>query len=315
MAYNLDPEIAAALAAAAAQAVNIPVSPRGDWRALRDNLTAMMVQMLGTVPQSPDVQITTFSTATTDSTQIELRWYTKTNAATGAAVLYVHGGGMILGSAQLYDPVVSDYVSTTGVPFLSVNYRLAPEVQGTKPAEDAFAGLAWLIENAPNLGIDPKRIAVMGDSAGGGIAAGVAILARDRGISIARQILIYPMLDDRNVTSDPSLDCFATWTFDNNFTGWSAMLGGERGGHAVSPVAAPARLRDFAGLAPAYVEVGELDIFRNEDIDYAQRIAAARIPIELHVHPGAPHAFERMASESRVARRAMADRRRVIASL
>ena len=136
------------------------------------------------------------------------------------------------------------------------------------------------------------------------------ILARDHGVPLARQILIYPMLDDRNIAPGPIPTALLTWTYDNNFTGWNAALGDKRGTEVVSPVAAPARLTDFVGLAPAYVEVGDLDIFRDESISYAQQLARTGVAIELHVHPGAPHGFERFAPVSSLAQRAMADRTR-----
>ena len=315
MSYALDPEVAGAMVARAAVVDSVMKLPRGDWKALRDAVVPVMIEGARLFPPAPDVHIQSFTTKTQDDAEIELCWYTKTGAASGPAIVYAHGGGMIMGTAQLYDTIVSEYVTATGVAFLSVDYRVAPEVTGTTLVEDLGAGLAWLLANASQLGIDPARIAVMGDSGGGGVAAGAAILARDRGIVLARQILIYPMLDDRNVTPDQHLVPFATWTFDNNYTGWNALLGSQRGGADVSPLAAPARLEDFAGLAPAYIEVGELDIFRDESITYAVRIAAAGISAELHVHPGAPHGFDRMAPDSQVSRRAMADRMRVIKAL
>lgn len=223
---------------------------------------------------------------------------------------------MILGSMDLYDATVSRYVSATGVPMLSVDYRLAPEYPDPTPVEDSYAGLRWLAARAGELGVDPARIAVMGDSAGGGLAAGVALLARDRGgPALARQILIYPMLDDRNTTPDPALTPFAFWTYDDNITGWGALLGDAAGGDGVSPYAAPARVADVAGLPTTYLEVGELDIFRNEDIEYARRISAAGISTELHVHPGVPHGFDGFAPDTAVARRAIADRLRVLSAL
>jgi acetyl esterase/lipase len=152
----------------------------------------------------------------------------------------------------------------------------------------------------------------MGDSGGGAPTAGAAILARDRDTPLAKQILIYPMLDDRNTTPGTIPQALLTWTYDNNFTGWHALLADETGTGQVSPIAAPGRLKDFTGLAPAYIEVGDLDIFRDEAIAYAGGLASADVPIELHVHPGAPHGFERFVPDAAVAQRAMADRTRAI---
>lgn len=222
---------------------------------------------------------------------------------------------MILSDVNKYDSVVSAYVDGTGVPFLSVNYRLAPESHGRMLAEDTFAGLTWLLEHAKEFRVDAGRVAIMGDSAGGGIAASVAILARDRKTSLAKQILIYPMLDDRNTKSNPPLEPCLTWTHDNNFTGWSALLGKDLGAEDVTPIVAPARLKDFTALPPAYIEVGDLDIFRDEAVAYGQQLALAGVPIELHVHPGAPHGFERFAPGSKLSQRAMSDRMRTVACL
>lgn len=165
------------------------------------------------------------------------------------------------------------------------------------------------------VGVRPNRIAIMGDSGGGGVAASAAIIARDLGVVLARQILIYPMLDDRTLAGDAAREPFLSWTYDMNFTGWSARLGEQLGADDVSSAAAPARLTDFRGLAPAYIEVGDLDIFRDENLAYAQRLAAAEIPIELHVRPGAPHGFECFAPDSQLAQRALHDRLRAIRSI
>jgi acetyl esterase/lipase len=314
MAYKLDPEIAAMYEAAAAKGIALPKAARGDWRTIRSGATTMLEKAIAVTAPQPDVDIKIFSTKTKDNAEIELRWYQKKNAPTGPAVIYVHGGGMILGSARLYEPVVAEFASVSGVSFLSVDYRLAPEVRGTTPAEDAFAALVWLVGNAKKLGVDPARIAIMGASAGGGIGAGAVILARDRGIPLARQILLYPMLDDCNTVTDAAMAPFANWSFDDNYTGWHALLGEDIGTDRVSPVAAPARLKDFKGLPPTYIDVSDLDIFRDEALAYAQRIAAARIPVEFHLYPGAPHAFERSAPNSALARRAFADRVRIVQS-
>ncbi len=200
---------------------------------------------------------------------------------------------MIAGSVQLCDRIVAAYVAESGVPMLSVDYRRAPEYPDPTPVEDSFAGLKWLVDSAPSFGVDPGRIAVMGDSAGGGLAAGTALLARERSVPLAKQILIYPMLDDRTTIPDPALVPFAGWTYDNNFVGWHALLGAAIGTDDVAPTAAPARATELTGLAGAYVEVGELDIFRDECIDYARRLAASGTSAELHVHPGCPTAHEK----------------------
>ncbi len=314
--YAVDPELAPVLAEMAQRTAGDPVAARGDWRALREIADANMRWLAELERQQmPEVELRDFETVSPDGARIRLRWYARLESNPGAAVLFAHGGGMIAGDLDVYDPMVSRYADVTGVPFVSVEYRLAPEVTGTTPADDAFAGLRWLLEHASELGVDPSRVAVMGESAGGGIAAGVAIRARDEGIELARQVLIYPMLDDRNVTPDEAREGLLTWDYDMSFTCWTALLGGARGTDAVSAVAAPARLTDFRGLAPAYVEVGDLDIFRDESLAYAQRLAAAKVPVEFHLHPGAPHGYERYAPESALARRAMYDRARVLRAM
>jgi acetyl esterase/lipase len=163
-----------------------------------------------------------FETAAGDGATLLLRWYTKNASAPGSAVLYLHGGGMILSNVTIYDGPVARYVSATGVPFLSVEYRYAPEHPAPTPVTDGYAGLEWLVAHATELGVDPERIAIMGDSGGGGVAASLAIYARDYGApAIAKQILLYPMLDDCNTMPDPELAAFATWTYDDNATGWA----------------------------------------------------------------------------------------------
>lgn len=309
MSYVLDPELADALAV-----LSPPAAPpaRGDWQALRANGNAGWAVWSGAAPAYPDVHARSFFVETDDGAEIELRWFAKKDSSPGSAVVYAHGGGMILANVDLYAFVIAEYVARSGVPFLAVEYRLAPEARETSLAEDVLLGLRWLVAHAAELGVEPGRIALMGDSGGGCPAAGAAILARDRGIPVAKQILIYPMLDDQNLVPDPLLFPFATWTYDNNFTGWSALLGERLGDASISPVAVPARLKDAGGLAPAYIEVGELDIFRDEDIRYAQKLAVAGVPVELHVHPGANHGFDRLAPSSKLAQRAMQDRIRVI---
>ncbi|MFD8000417.1 alpha/beta hydrolase [Streptomyces mirabilis] len=316
MAMDLDPEIAAALAtqAQALADAHISLPGRGDALGLRAMLDEIFKAALAALPDAPDVTVTSYAVPAADGTTIPLRWYVRDGSGTGAAVVYVHGGGKIGCTLEAYDPLMRHYVQLTGVPFLAVDYRLAPESQGTTSAEDTFAAVTWLREHADGLGVDRSRIAVMGDS-GGAICAGAAILARDKDIPLARQILIYPMLDDRNTVPDPMLAATATWTYDNNYTGWKALLGDDLGTPSVSPVAAPARLTDFTGLPPAYIEVGALDIFRDESIDYAKNLLQAGVECELHVHPGAPHVHDWLDLNSTLSRRVVADRVRVITSL
>jgi acetyl esterase/lipase len=216
----------------------------------------------------------------------------------------------------IFDGPVSRYVARTGVPMLSVQYRLAPEYPHPVPVEDAYAGLTWLARHAGDLGLDPGRIAVMGDSAGGGLAAGTAVLSRERhGPAIARQLLIYPMLDDRTTKPDPYLAPLAGWSYEDNATGWNALLGAGHEQRDVNPAAAPGRLKDAHGLPPAYIEVGQLDVFRDEGLRYALTLSAAGVPVELHLHPGVPHEYDAIAFDADVSRRGQADRGRVLRSL
>jgi acetyl esterase/lipase len=313
--FTVDPQVAAILAPMAEAMADAPHPAVGDVATRRVALEAMMAQTAALQPTPADVTTTDFHTVAEDGTKVLLRWYAKESAAPGPAALYLHGGGMILGSVALYDAPIARYVSASGVPMLAVDYRLAPEHPDPTPVEDVYAGLRWLHDHAAQLGVDPARIAVMGDSAGGGLAAGVTLLARDRGgPAVARQILVFPMLDDRTTTPDPELVPFTTWNYEDNVTGWSALLGPRAGGPDVSPYAAAARATDLSGLPPTYLEVGQLDIFRDEDIDYARRLGAAGVDVEFHLHPGVPHEFETFAWDTDVARRAVADRLRVLRS-
>lgn len=311
MSFHLHERIAALIAAGAGPSG----LTHGDAAELRAILDDGLAQMSG-LPATPAVSARTFWTTTADGVPLRMRWFTRDGAAPGSAVVHLHGGGMIAGSADLYEPLVRTHVEWTGVPFLAVDYRLAPEAAIGTPARDGFAGLRWLREHAPELGVDPARIAVMGDSAGGGIAAATAILARDAGVPIARQLLIYPMLDDRNLIPDRHLTAKPTiFSYDFNLTAWRAVLGRDLGTGAVPAIAAPARNDDFADLAPAYIEVGELDIFRDEDVNYARRLWAAGVSAELHVHPGLPHAFDVLLIGDEAGERHRAERVRVLRDL
>lgn len=209
-------------------------------------------------------------------------------------IYHIHGGGYVGGSARQFEFYVRPIARELGCAIVSVDYRLAPENPHPAPVEDCYAGLAWLFAQAGELGIDPRRIGVMGESAGGGLAAALALLARDRGeYRLAFQSLTYPMIDDRTCAREtwPHLGEFV-WTRHNNHFGWSSLLGHEPGGEAVSPYAVAARAKDLGGLPPTYLDVGALDLFLQENMEYARRLMEAGVPVEFHVWPGAFHGFE-----------------------
>jgi triacylglycerol lipase len=225
-------------------------------------------------------------------------------------LLWIHGGGYIIGSADADDQAVRSVVAEVGCAAVSVDYRLAPETLFPGAVEDCYAALLWLHGQGQELGIDAERVAIFGSSAGGGLAAALALLARDRGVvQPAFQMLVAPMLDDRTgTTSDPHPYAGEFgWTAENNRFGWKALLGAEPGGTDVSPYAAPARAESLAGLPPAFISVGALDLFVEEDMEYARRLVRDGVPTELHVYPGAIHGFE-VAAESHVAKAHRRDR-------
>lgn len=211
-------------------------------------------------------------------------------------IYHIHGGGYVAGAAKDLEVVHRPLVRELGCALVSVDYRLAPETPHPGPVEDCYAGLAWLHASAADLGIDPQRIGAMGESAGGGLAAALALLARDRGeYSLAFQHLIYPMLDDRTCTAEPHPHAGDfIWTSASNRFGWASLLGHAPGGEGVSPYAAAARADDLGGLPPTFISTGALDLFIDEDIAYAQRLIRAGVPTELHVYPGAFHGFNIM---------------------
>jgi acetyl esterase/lipase len=226
------------------------------------------------------------------------------------ALLWIHGGGYVMGDIEQDDRLMKQLVKRISCVAVSVDYRLAPEHPFPAPVEDCYAGLKWLFGHAEELGVDRSRIAIGGASGGGGLCAGLALLARDRGeVCPAFQLLIYPMIDDRNVTpasyaiTDPRM-----WNRESNRLGWKAYLGRDGGGADVSPYAAAARATDLTKLPPAYIPVGALDLFVDENIEYAQRLIQAGVPTELHVYPGAFHGFDVFAPSATVSKQFKADR-------
>lgn len=220
------------------------------------------------------------------------------------ALYYTHGGGMILGTARGVSEEYLEWAERFGCALVSVEYRLAPETQHPGPVEDCYAGLVWTTEHADELNIDPDRIIVFGSSAGGGLAAATALMARDRqGPKVAAQLLMCPMLDDRNDTASAIQgEGIGTWDRRANLTGWTALLGDAQGGPDVSEYAAPARATDLSGLPPTFIDVGAAETFRDEAVTYASRLWRAGVDAELHVFAGGFHGYDALAPHAAVSK-------------
>jgi acetyl esterase/lipase len=305
VATNLDPEIAAALAA----------TPIGniDFGSFTFETVPAMREAMASTPPPPLPPTTTVSREVTvpgatgyDPT---VRVYSPPGEGSGRPCVYwIHGGGYLFGSGLNVDARINRWVEEFDCVAVSIDYRLAPEHPYPAPLDDCYAGLLWSAQHADELGIDPARIVVVGASAGGGLAAGLAILARDRGeVSLAFQLLIYPMIDDTNTSTSSRIQGAPVWSRQANDLGWRAYLGERFGTDDVPAYAAPARVDDVTGLPPAWIGVGSLDVFRDEDITYALRLLQAGINTELHVYPGAPHGFEMIVPTARVSRRCQDD--------
>jgi acetyl esterase/lipase len=228
-------------------------------------------------------------------------------------VLSFHGGGLVMGTYDGDAALFDAWCPKLGIVGVAVEYRLAPEVPYPGALDDAYTALRWTHEHADELGIDRDRIGVRGISAGGGLAAALALLVRDRGESLlAFQLLDCPMLDDRQCTPSSQQDDLAVWSREANAFGWRSYLGDRYGTDDVPHTAAAARAVDLSGLPPAFVSVGSVDGFRDEDVDYALRLNQAGVPCELHVYPGAPHGYQ-FAATSDAARQSGRDATRWLA--
>lgn len=233
---------------------------------------------------------------------ISVRVYRPANASgTLPGVYYIHGGGMIFGSVETENAEAEQVCQEVGALVVSVEYRLAPEHPHPAQSQDCYAGLVWMARNAAELGFDPGRLAVYGGSAGGGLVIAAALLARDRGFPAIRfQMPIYPMIDDTNETrSSHEITDVGVWDRPANIEAWQWYLGGGK----PDRYAAPARAEDLSGLPPAFIDVGTVDLFRDEDITFAMRLMQAGVPTELHVNPGAYHASEVLAPQAELSAR------------
>ncbi|KAA8646791.1 hypothetical protein EYZ11_009960 [Aspergillus tanneri] len=311
-----DPEFAAAAGPLLHQHVQQDQSP--NLAATQAKMHAMC-DMVPSQPCPDEVEQLVHQAPAVDSHQITVYHYRlKRNEGSPSktpAVVHMHGGGYVALTAQQTATAQFTLTAHTGVPVLSIEYRRAPEHPYPTPLDDCWAALLWIVTHADMLAIDVHRIAVMGESAGGGLAAALALLARDRGLSppLAKQILVYPCLDDRTRTNP--VGEFAFWTEHDNVNAWTAYLGNRAGTEDVPAYAAPARVQSVEGLPPLYLDCPQLDLFLSESCEYVRRFLEANISVEFHIYPGLPHGFEAFAPTSGPVQRACMNRFRAVASL
>jgi acetyl esterase/lipase len=259
------------------------------------------------LPQDPEVNVYNVTIPNGGkSDDLRLRVYEpEVKKGALAGIYWIHGGGFLFGVPEQDEAQSLRFAKEVGAVVVAVDYRLAPRHRYPVSLEDCYAGLVWFADNAKNLGVDKKRIAVAGASAGGNLCAAVTLLARDRnGPKLAFQMPLYPMLDDRFITPSSNEDIDArVWNPVANRYAWQAYIGDLVGTNAVTPYMAPARASDLSDLPPAYSCVGELDPFRDEVIDYMARLAQAGVPAELHLYPGGYHAFDAIAPDAEYSKR------------
>jgi acetyl esterase/lipase len=251
------------------------------------------------------------------ATIVIYRYWTNNDLGASPALPYIHGGGFILGNVEMCDKAIRQLVKETGVQTFAVEYRLAPEHAHPTPTEDCFSALCWIHAHASKFSIDNSRIGLFGVSAGGGLAAGTALLARDRELMppVAKQILIYPMLDDQNVHPIDGIEKLAIWNSDDNLTGWTALMGDRREAHEGRQYGAPIHAKDLKNLPSTYMDVGGLDIFASECQQYAHRLSLSNVEVEFHLYPGVPHLFDVFAPHINTTKRAMESWLRAVRSI
>ncbi|QYM75769.1 alpha/beta hydrolase [Leucobacter luti] len=274
-----------------------PVFPDSDTIARQHALTAEELRIPGPAG-APELELTVFRPAQSSPVALPI-------------LVNFHGGGMIVGHRSWEHDRVADLVARHGVIGVNVEYRLAPEDPFPAGVEDNYAATCWVAEHAAEIGGDPTRLVVMGGSAGGGFAAAVSLMARDRGgPTLAGQLLLCPMLDNTNSTvSSLQYDGIGTWQRDANLLAWRCVLGADLAYSEQAPeYAAPSRANDLSGLPPAFIEVGAAEMFRDEDTDYASRIWAAGGQAELHVWAGGCHGFDMYAPTAEITTAALAAR-------
>lgn len=236
---------------------------------------------------------------------LRVRIYRPGGSDLGPGLLWIHGGGLVIGSAKQDDPICAGTAETLGITVVSVEYRMAPESPFPAALDDAFAAWEWVQRHGPEWGVDPSRVCVGGESAGAGIAAGLVQRLHDSSVvQPVAQWLFAPMLDDRTAARR-ELDELDHWVWNNraNRFGWTSYLGSRPGAADIAPYAVPARRRDLSGLPPAWLCVGDIELFHDEVVEYADRLLAAGVPVTLDIVPGAPHGFENWAAQTSIAMR------------
>ncbi|MFC5136353.1 MULTISPECIES: alpha/beta hydrolase [Haloferacaceae] len=304
----MDPELSAVLEEIPDEFLLANVVDFDDLPATRERMTELLEAMLAEVPDRPGVESEDVAVpGPTDDRDLPLRAYRPVDADGDGplpCLYWIHGGGMVLGDLDRDDPTCERIVDEVGCVVVSVDYRLAPEHPYPAPVDDCYAGLEWVAANAADLGVDASRVAIGGQSAGGGLSAAVALRARDEnGPELCHQHLIYPMLDDRNVSeSSEQVTDIGIWDRGMNVRAWEAYLGESSGADDLPPYAAPGRVGDLSELPPTYLDVGTHDVFRDETSTYAERLLGGGVETEFHLWPGAYHAYETFAPEARLSR-------------
>lgn len=290
---RIDPELAPSLEMMPSEGMDF-----SDIPAVRTMSDKMFGEMASMMPHVEGVDTIDKSVPGPDGApDIDVRIYTP-EGQTGImpGMLWIHGGGYIVGNLEADDYSMRQICKNVGCVIVSVNYRLAPENPFPAGIEDCYAALKWMFASTRDINVDKSFIAIGGGSAGGGMAAGLVLLVRDRAeVEVVFQLLIFPMIDNRNISfSSHAITDPRTWDREKNIIAWKAYLGKEADNDDVSPYAAASLAKDLSGLPPAYIAVGELDLFLDEDIEYAQRLLQAGVSTELHVYPGATHGFDGM---------------------
>lgn len=292
--------------------------PPGDlWTDLdksRQLIAQMRAQLVAQLPPVEGVSSADYRIPPAQGPEIRVRVYRPAGQADNLpAMLWIHGGGYCLGSLQQDDYLVRNLCKAVGCILVSVEYRLAPEHPFPAPLDDCYQALKWLSDNTGDLGIDASRLSIGGISAGAGLAAGTALLARDRAeVDLIFQFLLCPMIDDRSITdSSFTITDSRVWNRHSNLMGWRYYLGRDRDSEQqqyqnVSEYAAATRAQNLAKLPPAYIAVGSVDAFVDENRDYAERLSAAGVATQFEIFPGGFHAFEFTVPDAEISRRARA---------